>query len=57
MPSHMNPLNNLFVSLFAVLASILQEIYRFVKMEKEDENDHPFFFKIHLVPLAKHLKP
>ncbi len=40
MPSHMKPLNNSFVSLFAVLASILQEIYRFVKMGKENENDH-----------------
>ena len=33
----MNPLNNSFISPFAVPVSILQEIHRFVKMEEKDE--------------------
>ena len=37
MPLHMNPLNNSFISPFAVAVSILQEIHRFVKMEEKDE--------------------
>lgn len=37
MPLHMNPLNNSFISPFAVPVSILQEIHRFVKMEEKDE--------------------